>query len=537
MRIPPALERWLDHHRNFVLLFVVLPLSFVARLWRRVTRWWNRAHKSGHRARVARVAADVLRARERGDAGKLENVALRTNRPSHSSFNARVSVKDSRAQVRVDDLNAVLLVQLRIGRSFVRVEPFITTGELMDYLLTEGYQLENTIEMRDATIGGLIMSLGMTSHSHEAGLLHDTALAYEIVTADGGLVRATPDNEHADLFRVIPGSHGTLGFLVAVELRVLPAPSYVRVRYHPVSSFDECNELMEELVCGAEQPYFLESFIYSPNQAVVVQGSLATFRECQSDKLEINSIGLWWKPFFHDYARSLLASLPSGSYKDELIPLTDYLMRHDRSMCMTMIHVLPFTASRWFRALLGWLLPPYMPFLKSLQTPKEREANARKFVYQDFCVPSSKFTIMAEWLDKTFCIYPVLVYPCCIIDRGGIIRLRSNRGRPFSGRLERSFYVDFGIFGQPKAIREGNERFKTVTKVRELYKMVTDWGGFQHTFCDVFATKAEFEEMFDHSLWRQMRSKYGAVGVFPTIYDKVKPELNVGRILAEESRW
>ena len=43
--------------------------------------------------------------------------------------------------------------------------------------------------------------------------------------------------------------------------------------------------------------------------------------------------------------------------------------------------------------------------------------------------------------------------------------------------------------------------------------------------------------MFDHTLWREMREKYDANGAFPTIYQKVKPETDPLRFLAEEESW
>jgi delta24-sterol reductase len=59
--------------------------------------------------------------------------------------------------------------------------------------------------------GGLVMALGLTTRSHNAGLMHDIVEAYEVVTAAGELIRATKDNEHSDLFHALPWSHGTLG--------------------------------------------------------------------------------------------------------------------------------------------------------------------------------------------------------------------------------------------------------------------------------------------------------------------------------------
>ncbi|MBW2402701.1 MAG: hypothetical protein JRF42_02585 [Deltaproteobacteria bacterium] len=34
--------------------------------------------------------------------------------------------------------------------------------------------------------------------------------------------------------------------------------------------------------------------------------------------------------------------------------------------------------------------------------------------------------------------------------------------------------------------------------------------------------RTQFEEMFDHRLYRRMREKLGAVGAFPEVWDKVR---------------
>jgi delta24-sterol reductase len=58
-------------------------------------------------------------------------------------------------------------------------------------LLARGLMLECCLEMEDATLGGLAMAQGMTTHSHVCGLLSETATEYEVVTADGATVVAT----------------------------------------------------------------------------------------------------------------------------------------------------------------------------------------------------------------------------------------------------------------------------------------------------------------------------------------------------------
>lgn len=55
----------------------------------------------------------------------------------------------------------------------------------------------------------------------QVGLYQESIVAYEVVLADGTLVRATRDNEYSDLYYTLPWSHGTLGFLVALELQII----------------------------------------------------------------------------------------------------------------------------------------------------------------------------------------------------------------------------------------------------------------------------------------------------------------------------
>jgi len=53
-------------------------------------------------------------------------------------------------------------------------------------------------------------------------------------------------------------------------------------------------------------------------------------------------------------------------------------------------------------------------------------------------------------------------------------------------------------------------------------------------YADTFMTRAEFEEMFDLTLYRKVRARYGCNGAFPDLYDKIKPEVDVFAVLEEE---
>ena len=66
------------------------------------------------------------------------------------------------------------------------------------------------------------------------GLYQETVKAYEVVLGDGSCVRATRDNEYSDLYHCLPWSHGTLGFLVGLELDIIPVKPYVHMQYIPI---------------------------------------------------------------------------------------------------------------------------------------------------------------------------------------------------------------------------------------------------------------------------------------------------------------
>ena len=72
------------------------------------------------------------------------------------------------------------------------------------------------------------MGFGIESSSHTYGLFQFICASFDLVTADGKLVRCSP-SENADLYYQIPWSHGTLGFLVAAELKIIPAKKFIRV--------------------------------------------------------------------------------------------------------------------------------------------------------------------------------------------------------------------------------------------------------------------------------------------------------------------
>ena len=88
-----------------------------------------------------------------------------------------------------------------------------------------------------------------------------------------------------ELFYSVPWSHGTLGFLVSADIRIIPAKNYVRLEYHPVQTFDDAVRVFKEAAEKADANEFVESLMYGENEAVIMTGTQTN--EAEPDKVKV----------------------------------------------------------------------------------------------------------------------------------------------------------------------------------------------------------------------------------------------------------
>ena len=161
----------------------------------------------------------------------------------------------------------------------VRVEPMVTVGDITRFLVPRGYTLAVTLEIADATLGGLAFGVGMTTYSHKVGLYQETIEEYEVVLGDGSVVCARRDNEYSDLYHCLPWSHGSLGFLVSLTLKIIPVKPYIHMKYIPVRGQKKYCDMIRD-ISGAgdkdkEVPDYVEATVYTKQDAVIMVGNFA----------------------------------------------------------------------------------------------------------------------------------------------------------------------------------------------------------------------------------------------------------------------
>ncbi|XP_013137479.1 PREDICTED: delta(24)-sterol reductase-like [Papilio polytes] len=521
--LPEAIKQWLvtwlEEHRELVVLVFCLPASFLFTLLLQARAWLRRLGTGpDHDTAVKEIQRRV---QEWNKLPLEERRLLCTARPNWLSLSTTFFQKHLHHRVPVPLYD---ILELDERAMTVRVAPMVTIGDITDYLIPKGYSLAVTIELVDATLGGLAMGTGMSTHSHKAGLYHETITGYEVVLADGELVTATAHNQHADLYKALPWSHGSLGFLVALTLRIVKVKPYIKMKYTPVTGQKTYCDIIRDLSGAnsanpAVHPDYIEGTIFSKDSAVIMTGDYSDYEP----QLPVNHCSRWYKPWFYKHVESFLTKGEGV----ELIPLRDYLLRHNRAIFWVVEDMLSFGNDPIFRTLFGWLLPPKPAFLKFTTTPGVRAYTFTKQVFQDIVLPITELEKQIEVASVLFEKFPLLVYPCKIIDHG-----------PSSGQLKHphkkylvpgtnyAMYNDLGVYGVPGKVKE-KKSYNPVTAMREMEKFTREVGGFSFLYADIFMTREEFEAMFDLTLYEEVRKKYKAEGAFPHLYDKVKPELDV----------
>ena len=489
--------------RGLVIAGFAVPASFAYRtveyLRNRIRRMLRNAN-AGHDAAVRAIQAHV---RAGKDSGKL----MCTARKPWKTMSVRTAeFKKNLYQVPID-LCDVLLVDEK--RRIVRAEPMVTMGEITSFLVPRGFALAVQAEMDDLTLGGLCMGIGIATSSHREGCLFETVEAFEIVTADGELVRATRDR-NADLFHALPCSHGTLGFLVSVELRIVPIQSHVKLDYQPFHSIDAFCARLKELTASPDAPRFIEGLIFSKDSAVMLTGDYAT----PPRGARVNRINDYYKPWFYSHVAEFLKTGATTEY----IPARHYFHRHTPSVYFQLRDLISFANTWWYRYLWAWMGAPKVSLLKLTTTRQLRQLAFENRVVQDIMVPIEDLAESVRLSHELFSIYPLWVGPVRLFDHGANVGLVRN---PPNGAYSQMF-VDLGIFGIPPSAEAGG--YDRVPAALRLEEFVRERGGYQMLYADISTTRAEFERMFEHRLYRNMRSKYGAKKAFPEVYDKVIPE-------------
>lgn len=513
VKITSWTEYILTHYRGVFCLFFLLPLSalFEAYLWlRNAINFWMRrsAKKTQHATRVNEISTQVKAWATDGKKAK-----MCTARPGWQTMSLRVGkYKKTNTKIYLGDLCNVLDVNVDAG--LVKVEPLVTMGQLTHALLPLGYTIPVLPELDDLTVGGLVSGVGIETSSHKYGLFQYICVHFELVLADGTVINCSKD-EHPEIFYMVPWSHGTLGFLTAATIKMIPAKEYVKVEYLPFRNQQDAIECFErESRKGTDDDdetcaFGVEALAYSRDHWVVMIANMCDEPK-GVERTKINKIGYYFKPWFYTHVEKYLAT----GAAEEYIPLRHYYHRHTRSLFWEVSDIVPFGNQAWFRYLLGYTMPPKPALLKLSQTEMTRQLYELHHVVQDLLVPVKNLGESIDLFHKEFEVYPLWLCPMRIKSDG---RKEGYHGliKPLDDGDE--MFVDVGAYGNPLS-----PTFVAADSCRKCEDFVRQVKGYQMMYADTYMTREEFREMFDHSQYDKLRASLpNCLDAFPEIYDKV----------------
>ncbi|KAL9265704.1 Delta(24)-sterol reductase-like protein [Drosera capensis] len=528
---PKRKKGWVDYLVQFrwiAVIFVVLPISCTIYflIYLGDLRSEMKSYKKRQQEHDENVKKVIKRLKERDP--KKDGLVCTARKPWIAVGMRNVDYK--RVRHFEVDLSAFRnILEIDKERMVARVEPLVNMGQITRATVPMNLALAVVAELDDLTVGGLINGYGIEGSSHIYGLFSDTVVAYEIVLANGQLVRATRE-ENSDLYYAIPWSQGTLGFLVAAEIKLIPIKEYMKLTYTPVKGNlkDIAQAYMDsfaprdlDLDNPEKVPDFVEGMVYSPTEAVCMTGRYASKEEARKKGNVINNCGWWFKPWFYQHAQT---ALKRGEFV-EYIPTREYYHRHTRSLYWEGKLILPFGDQFWFRFLFGWMMPPKVSLLKATQGEAIRNYYHENHVIQDMLVPLVKVGDALEWVHHEMEVYPIWLCPhrlfklpvkTMVYPEPGFELQRNQGDTPYA-----QMYTDVGVYYVPGPILRG-EVFDGAEAVCRMENWLIENHGFQPQYAVSELSEKNFWRMFDASLYEKCRRKYGAIGTFMSVYYKSK---------------
>jgi delta24-sterol reductase len=506
-------EYILTYHRGTFATLFLLPISLAFSTYLKIRNkivFLMRSAPAKHAERVAKVQQQIKAWAADGAKEKLT-----TGRSGWFTMSELVPVyKKTNRKIYLDMYD---ILEINTEKRTVRVEPQVNMGQITAALNPLGWTLPVVPELDALTVGGLVNGFGVETSSHKYGLFQYICESFELVTADGELKRCNR-NENPELFSMIPWSHGTLGFLVAVELKIIPASKFVRVEYIPVHTQDEMVSRFDAECRKTQENDFVEGLVYSKHEGVIMLGKMVNAIGTDGKR---NNLRRWYKPWFYKHVEKILKD---GKTKVEYVPLRQYYHRHTRSLFWAMAEVIPFGHKAWHRFLFGWTMPPQISLMKYFETETTRRLREKYNVAQDMLMPMEKLKVSLDHFDEHFQLYPIWLSPMAVYEnKNGLGFIHPHKKT--DGSIDELF-VDIGAYGVGK--KKGFDGHEALHRCEQF---VIGNEGFQAMYAKTLLSHEDFRKMFDHSYYDLLRDQLPlARQAFPDMYHKLSRRARISAI-------
>jgi FAD/FMN-containing dehydrogenase len=377
-----------------------------------------------------------------------------------------------------------------------------TYEDLVDATLPHGLMPLVVPQLKTITLGGAVTGLGIESTSLRSGMPHESVTELEILTGDGGVLIATPENEHKDLFSVFPNSYGTLGYALALTIELEPVKPFVHLRHFRFSDPKSCMDAIVGIAkhgeYGGHRADFVDGTAFSNHELYLTVGAF-------SDKA----------PWQSDYTGSRIYYKSLREDREDFLAIRDYLWRWDTDWfwCSRPFGVQNAVVRRFwprhlrrsdvYRKLVAFDRRYHLTDTMNAR----RHAPAREAVIQDVETPAKRGNEFLEFFADQVGMSPVWLCP---------LRLRGDRSWPLYPLTPGEVYVNFGFWGTV-ALPEGQSDGYYNRKIEDE---VTALGGHKSLYSTSFYSEEEFYRRYNGEFYDRLKRQYDPKGRLLSLYDK-----------------
>jgi len=199
-----------------------------------------------------------------------------------------------------------------------------------------------------------------------------------------------------------------------------------------------------------------------------------------------------------------------------LLPLKDYLFRHDRGSFWMASYRIPAAIGRYLDPLLDSTNMFKLAVALPWAFPK------RQIVLQDFMLPIDRVDSFIDEIQSELEVWPIWLLPMRNVHLGDRVDGSSTVSleRPIFSvsrdAMSRSHFCNVGAYGIPRRKYDyvpANKRLETVMLRHQGRKV-----HYSHSFYDRYIF---YNEMYDGLRYFGLRQRYCADGGFPELYDKI----------------
>jgi len=432
-----------------------------------------------HRSRVDRLAA-----------------ALRS-----STGPVRLSKRTSNLFRPRQDSNRVLLDGTTLGHVIAidracrsaEVEGMVTYADLVDATLPQGLAPAVVPELRSITVGGATTGLGIESSSFRHGLVHETVEAFDVLLADGSVLRCSPA-ENAELFFGFPNSYGSLGYATRLTVALIPVAPFVHLRHE---RFADPGAYFAAIAAECADPTcdYLDGVFFGTGDYVLTRATML-------NRLPTDAV-----PSDYTWMRQYWRSLRERA--DDYLTIRDYLWRWDTDWFWCSRNVGAQLAP--VRMLAGPRLLSSVTYQKVMRAGQryplkvlEHLRPRAESVIQDVDIPlAGAASFLAQLHDKVG-ITPVWVCPFTVTsDRYPLYRLRT--GTP---------YVNFGFWDTVRS-RHPDGHYNAIVE-----QLVVQHDGKKSLYSRSTFDEQTFWALYDRGAYADLKRRYDPTGRFPGLYEK-----------------